>query len=286
MLFFFLNVFVDLQRIFHWNICTSKAIVEKTLVDSNCLCHSTEKNADKMLIARCLELIKTTDKKWFCLEETSLLLISSCLFKSKSPITKQIQMQLFTFRQIGLSARETVSWCFRLCFHGAWKIETISFDFFVFNQPCTSLSNMQVYLTYVKVKFNRLWTIDISHKSCQQTIEYVRTILLSSILLSDLEHFFLVVQISYNNNNLRAKSSYPRQSNATDYFASKSLMDWRKINVNSLSTSRSTSNRYANHFQQHAKDNFVYWPLEKIYKHKSKDSRLYTHRNYVSLLIL
>ena len=66
-----------------------------------------------------------------------------------------------------------------------------------------------------------------------------------------------------------------------------SSMNWRLIPKDSIKQPRPFSlARYANRYQQHAKDGFVYWPKDNVSKKpKSKDSKLYTHRNYVSLLI-
>ena len=67
----------------------------------------------------------------------------------------------------------------------------------------------------------------------------------------------------------------------------KSSMNWRPTTEDLIKHGRSSSlTRYANRYQQHAKDGFVYWPVDSVYKKpKSKDSKLYLHRNYVSLLI-
>lgn len=65
-------------------------------------------------------------------------------------------------------------------------------------------------------------------------------------------------------------------------------MNWYPISQDLLRRHRSSSlTRYANRYHQHAKDGFVYWPVNNTNKKpKSKDSRFYVHRNYVSLLIL
>lgn len=66
-----------------------------------------------------------------------------------------------------------------------------------------------------------------------------------------------------------------------------SLIDWRPISKVQLEQIRPLSlTRYANRYHQHAKDGFVYWPKSNLYrKPQIKDTKLYTHRNYVSLLI-